>query len=73
MDIIEALKNNSGFSIVPKHLCDEALNKKLIKAPIKSSKIIEQKLFYSFKLKNNNLKEINLFIEKMKETNLPPY
>lgn len=71
LDIIETLKNNSGFSIVPKHLCDEELEKKIIKTPIKSFKIIEQKLFYSFKLKNNNLKEINLFIEKMKKTNLP--
>ncbi|WP_111310060.1 LysR family transcriptional regulator [Confluentibacter sediminis] len=67
MDIIEVLKNHSGFSIVPKHLCEEELNKNLIKAPIKSSKIIEQKLFYSFKLKNKNLKEINLFIEKIKK------
>lgn len=73
LDIIETLKNNSGFSVVPKHLCDEELDKELIKTPIKSSKIIEQKLFYSFKLKNNNLKEINLFIEKMKETNLPDF
>lgn len=68
LDIIETLKNNSGFSIVPKNLCEEELNKNLIKAPVKSSKIIEQKLFYSFKLKNSKLKEINLFIEKMKET-----
>lgn len=66
-DIIETLKNNSGFSIVPKYLCEEELSKELIKKPIKSSKKIEQKLFYSFKLKNNNLKEINLFIEKMKK------
>lgn len=69
LDIIETLKNNSGFSIVPKHLCEEGLNKNLIKTPIKSSKKIEQKLFYSFKLKNSNLKEIRLFIEKMKKTN----
>lgn len=68
-DIIETLKNNNGFSIVPKHLCEEALNKNLIKTPIKSSKKIEQKLFYSFKLKNTNLKGIKLFIEKMKNTN----
>ena len=67
LDIIETLKNNSGFSIVPKHLCEEELNKNLIKTPVKSSKKIEQKLFYSFKLKNSNLKEIRLFIEKMKK------
>lgn len=68
LDIIETLKKNSGFSIVPKHLCEEELSENLIKTPIKSSKIIEQKLFYSFKLKNSKLKEINLFIEKMKKT-----
>lgn len=68
-DIIETLKNNSGFSIVPKYLCEEELSKNLIKTPIKSSKKIEQKLFYSFKLKNSNLKEIGLFIEKIKKTN----
>lgn len=67
LDIIEALKNNSGFSIVPKHLCEEGLIKNLIKTPIKSTKRIEQKLFYSFKLKNSNSKEINLFIENMKK------
>ncbi|MDO5980281.1 LysR family transcriptional regulator [Flavivirga spongiicola] len=69
IDIIEALKNNCGFSIVPKHLCEEALNNSLIKAPIKFSKTTEQKLFYSYKLKNSNLKAINIFIEKMKKTN----
>lgn len=68
-DIIETLKNNSGFSIVPKYCCEEELSKNLIKAPIKSSKKIEQKLFYSFKFKNSNLKEIGLFIEKIKEAN----
>ena len=46
---------------------EEELNKNLIKTPVKSSKKIEQKLFYSFKLKNSNLKEIRLFIEKMKK------
>ena len=69
LDIIETLKNNSGFSIVPRHLCEESLNKKWIKTPIKFSKKIEQKLFYSFKSKNSNLKEIRLFMEKMKKNN----
>lgn len=66
-DIIETLKNNSGFSIVPRYLCEKELSKNLIKTPIKSSKKIEQKLFYSFKMKNSNLKEIGLFIEKTKK------
>lgn len=66
LDIIEAVKSNCGFSIVPKHFCEEELKNNLIKAPVPSSKIVEQKLFYSYKLKNSNLKEVNLFMEKMK-------
>lgn len=63
LDIIETLKNNNGFSIVPKQLCKE----KLIKVPIESSKMVEQKLFYSFKFKNSKLKEIDFFMEKMEK------
>lgn len=66
LDIIETLKNNNGFSIVPKQLCKQ----KLIKVPIESSKMTEQKLFYSFKFKNSKLKEINFFMEKMEKTNV---
>lgn len=65
IDIIEAVKTNQGFSIVPKHLCEKELENSLIKLPLKSSISIEQKRFYSYKLKNNNLKEINVFREKM--------
>ncbi|KGO79648.1 hypothetical protein Q763_12415 [Flavobacterium beibuense F44-8] len=65
LDIIETLKNNNGFSIVPKQLCKQ----KLIKVPIESSKMTEQKLFYSFKSKNSKLKEIDFFIDKMEKTN----
>lgn len=68
IDTIEVLKNNCGFSIVPKHLCDEELKNNLIKAPIKFSKPTEQKLFYSYKLKNSNLKEVNQFMEEMNKT-----
>ncbi len=64
-NIIEVLKNQSGFSIVPKHLCESAINKKLLKAPFKFSKTHKQNLFYSYKHKNSNLKEISLFIEKI--------
>ncbi|MCB0648447.1 MAG: LysR family transcriptional regulator [Saprospiraceae bacterium] len=67
LDIIEALTENSGFSIVPSQLCEETLSQNLIKSPIKSAKKIEHKLFYSFKLKNNNLKEIKFFIDKMQK------
>ena len=66
LDIIETLKNNNGFSIVPKQLCKE----KLIKVPIESSKMAEQKLFYSFKFKNSKLKEIDFFMEKMEKNNV---
>ncbi|MCX2678809.1 LysR family transcriptional regulator [Galbibacter sp. EGI 63066] len=72
IDTIEALKNNCGFSIVPKHLCEKELKNNSIKAPIKFSKKVEQKLFYSYKLKNSNLKEINLFMEEMKKSMLTP-
>ena len=65
VDIIEVLKSNTGFSIVPKQLCEN----KPIKIPIKSNKTIEQSLFYSYKLKNSSLTEINQFIDKMKKTN----
>ncbi|MBT32945.1 MAG: hypothetical protein CMO01_25080 [Thalassobius sp.] len=67
LDIIEALKNNSGFSVVPKYLCKEALKQNLVKAPFKTDKTTERKLFYSFKLKNNSSKEINLFMKKMED------
>ncbi|WP_192348875.1 LysR family transcriptional regulator [Algoriphagus sp. Y33] len=67
MDILEVLSINSGFSVVPKHLCVKGLSQKLIKTPIKSSNRIEQKLYYSFKLKNSNLKEINLFMDQLKK------
>ncbi|WP_420573995.1 LysR family transcriptional regulator [Kordia sp.] len=66
LDIIEILKNNEGLSIVPKYLCEDELNENLIKTPMKYTKTIVQKLFYSYKLKNSNLKEIKLFIENMK-------
>ncbi|WP_271782336.1 hypothetical protein [Aquimarina algiphila] len=66
LDIIEVLKKNNGFSVVPKHLFEKELKDNLIKTPINSAKKSEQKLFYSYKLKNSNLKEINKFIEGMK-------
>ncbi|MCJ8290463.1 MAG: LysR family transcriptional regulator [Crocinitomicaceae bacterium] len=65
MDIIEALKNNEGLSVLPKHLCEKELKNGTIKLPFLGSGSIRQKRFYSFKLKNNNLKEIIEFREKM--------
>ena len=65
MDIIEALKNNEGLSVLPKHLCEKELKNGTIKLPFLGSRPIRQKRFYSFKLKNNNLKEIIEFWEEM--------
>lgn len=69
IDIIESLKKNQGFSIVPKHLCKKELENNTIKLPLNTSTSIEQKRFYSYKLKNSNLKEIKIFREKMEITN----
>lgn len=66
IDIVEVLKSNCGFSVVPKHFCEEAIKDNLIRVPVKFSGITEQKLFYSYKLKNSNLKEISKFMEEMK-------
>ncbi len=67
LSIIEVLKSNTGVSIVPKELCEEELENNLIKTPFRSAKKTEQILFYSYNLKNANLKEINQFIQKMKK------
>ncbi|KZS39041.1 hypothetical protein AWE51_10775 [Aquimarina aggregata] len=69
IDIIESIKHNQGFSIVPKYLCEKELKNNTIRLPFKKSTPINQKRFYSYKLKNSNSKEINLFREKMKITN----
>lgn len=69
IDIIEALKNNDGFCIVPKYLCEKDIEDNWIQIPLSFSKPVEQKLFYSQKLKNNNLKEIRIFKEKMERIN----
>lgn len=68
IDIIEVLKNNCGLSIVPKHMCEEEIKNNLIKTPMKFSKTTEQKLFYSYKLKNSHLKVVNQFMEAMENT-----
>ncbi|GAA5024929.1 LysR family transcriptional regulator [Marivirga lumbricoides] len=69
IDIIEVLKNNAGLGVVPSQLCEEELKNNLIKRVIKSAKITEQNLFYSYKLKNSNLREINQFMEGLNKTN----
>ena len=68
IDIIDAVKNNHGFSVAPKHLCKNELKNSLIKSPLKLTTTINQKRFYSYKLKNNNLKEINVFREHMNKS-----
>jgi hypothetical protein len=65
IDIIDAIKNNYGFSVVPKHLCENDLKNNLIKSPLELTTFVNQKRFYSYKLKNSNLKEINMFREQM--------
>ncbi|AXT52920.1 LysR family transcriptional regulator [Aquimarina sp. BL5] len=69
IDIIKSIKHNQGFSIVPKHLIEEELENSTIKTPFEISMSIGQKRFYSYKLKNSNLKEINTFRERMEITN----
>ena len=69
ISIVKGLKNNSGFSIVPKLFCEDDLKDNLIKVPITSTEIIRQNVFYSFKLKNSNLKEINQFMDNVKKAN----
>ncbi|WP_084549591.1 LysR family transcriptional regulator [Aquimarina spongiae] len=68
LDIIESIKHNQGFSIVPKHLCNEALENNSIKIPFEASMPTHQKRFYSNKLKNSRLKEINTFKELIEKT-----
>lgn len=67
LNIIEAIKISEGFAVVPKHLCEQALRDHSIQS-LENSASIEQKRFYSYKLKNNNLKEIKLFIENMNKS-----
>lgn len=69
IDIIEAIKHGQGFSVVPKYLCAEALENNTIKIPLKVAIPINQKRFYSYKLKNSKLKEINIFREQMEKIN----
>ncbi|WP_298476955.1 LysR family transcriptional regulator [uncultured Maribacter sp.] len=68
LDIIESLKHNQGFSIIPKYLIEEELKNSTIKTPFEVSMPIDHKRFYSYKLKNSNLKEINMFKEQMEIT-----
>ncbi|CAM1373546.1 LysR family transcriptional regulator [Tenacibaculum xiamenense] len=66
-DIIDALKINTGFSIVPKTYCTKAIKDNLIKSPIVLDEIINRPLFYSSKHKNFNSKEVKYFINKLKD------
>lgn len=70
-DTIEALKHTEGFGIVPKHLYEKVPDKHLLKIPLSSPDPIKQERFYSYKLRNNNLREIHEFKEKMQKASKP--
>ena len=65
IDILEVLKEHQGFCLMPKVYCEQALKDDLIQLAFPSLKSLHQKLYYSNKLKNGNLKEINEFKTKM--------
>ncbi|MBU3821962.1 LysR family transcriptional regulator [Flavobacteriaceae bacterium XHP0103] len=67
LNIIEVLKTNEGFSVVPKQFCEKESKNGLIKIHFESTKMTDQDLFYSYKSSNNNSKEIDEFISKMKK------
>jgi len=69
LDIVEILKSKDGFSVIPKDILQKTSDKELLKAPIGFKNKIEQQLFYSYKPKNSNLKEIAAFKEKLKMSN----
>ena len=70
LNLIEVLKNNNGFSIVPKQLCEKELENFLIKIPFESTKETAQNLFYAYKFKNSNLEEINEFMRKLEKSGI---
>jgi len=65
IDIMEALKFTQGFSVLPKYICENALLEGLLQLPFPSLKNVDQKIFYSHKMKNESLNEIRIFKEKM--------
>ena len=66
-DIVDALKINTGFSIVPKAYCAKAIKDNLIKSPITHEDIINRSLFYSSKHKNFNSQKVKYFIKNLKD------
>lgn len=66
IDTIEVLKRNEGVSIVPKHLCEDALKAGSIKILSLNLNSFKQSLFLSNTLKNNSSKEINAVKDKLK-------
>ncbi|SED06289.1 DNA-binding transcriptional regulator, LysR family [Tenacibaculum sp. MAR_2009_124] len=66
-NIIEALKTNFGFSIIPKKLGKEAIENNMIKIPIKLEKTMHRHLFYSCKSKNINDKEVKYFMNRLND------
>ncbi len=64
-DIVHAIQANTGFGIVPSYFCTEEGNQNLVRSSLQTSHKLEQKRYYAFKQKNKNLKEIQVFMEKM--------
>lgn len=64
-DILEVLVNNSGVAVLPDYVCQNAINQGLVLIPFPSLKTVEQKLFFSNKLKDENSEAIKVFKEKL--------
>ena len=62
---MEALKSNEGFSVLPESICEKALKTDVIQMPFPAFKSVKQQLFCSCKVKNERLKEVKHFKEKM--------
>lgn len=66
-DILEVLINNSGVAVLPDHVCQNAIKKGLVHSPFAFLKSVEQKLFFSNKLKNENAEALMVFKKKLIE------
>ncbi len=66
-DILEVLVNNNGVAVLPDYVCQNAINQGLVHIPFPSLKTVEQKLFFSNKLKNENAEALMVFKKKLIE------
>ena len=64
-DIVAELKETEGVAIVPKKLVENELNNGELKQLKGYTNSLIQDLYYAYKLKNTNLKEIQFFLESM--------